>query len=175
LIQKAVRILIVLCASVDVNSTHSFVLTLPPVLSVCGTPGSIIHFYNTFVNIAFNTTSSGIANITSPTNSSSQFKEIQKEVSSACQGANQRRRRIAPLFSSSSGASEGCSDQDSIQSTLKNILSLDNIQSTMRDECGGQDLPDCNWIQQGMKASRYHRCLLLIAHALLQDYVLSWP
>jgi len=122
---------------------------------VCGTPGSIIHFYNTFVNIAFNTTSLGIANITSPTNSSSQFGEIQKEVTAACQGGNQRRRRSGTMFTSESG---GCSDQDNIQTTLGRILSLDNIQITLRKECGGEDLPNCNWIQQGMK-----------------DYVLSWP
>jgi len=119
---------------------------------VCGTPGSIIHFYNTFVNIAFNITMQGVANITSPTNTSSQFSEIQKEVTSACQGGAQRRRRFA-MFSSNT-----CSDQDSVKSTLETILGSDNIRSTMVTECGGQDLPDCNWIKQGMK-----------------DYVLSWP
>jgi len=121
---------------------------------VCGTPGSIIHFYTTFINIAFNITAQGVANITSPTNSSSQFDQIQKEVMSVCQGQKKRKKRSSRLFY----FSEACPNENEIKTTLKKMLDPRNIRNVMQSECGGSSLPNCDWIKQGMK-----------------DYVLSWP
>lgn len=111
------------------------------VTRVCGTPGSIIHFYSKFVNIAFIATTSGITNLTSSTNSSSQFNTIQKQVTAACEGNSKRRKRFA----------SSCSDASSTKSTLQRIFGANNIKTTMESQCGGPDLLKCNWIDQGMK------------------------
>jgi len=47
---------------------------------VCGTPGSIYHFYSTFVHIAYNTTLYGIANSTSSNSTTSEYQAIKKGV-----------------------------------------------------------------------------------------------
>ncbi|KZT41209.1 hypothetical protein SISSUDRAFT_347392 [Sistotremastrum suecicum HHB10207 ss-3] len=122
---------------------------------VCGTPGSIIHFYSTFIQIAFNTTENSIIDLVSPSNSSSQYKKIESAVlkASSSQSKMSRFGTLLPLSLLSRQAS-----QSTIKARLPTILGQTNVQDKLSKQCGGAALPNCNWISVGMK-----------------QYVLSWP
>jgi len=120
---------------------------------VCGTPGSIYHFYSTFVHIAYNTTLYGIVDSTSPNNSTSQYHAIKKSVLNDY--PRYKHSRSFGRYSSRSQASQAPKILDGI---LSEIFSLANINNALEKTCGGASLPLCNWVSNGMK-----------------DYVLSWP
>lgn len=125
---------------------------------VCGTPGSLVHFYPKLRYIAFNRTRSGLQALVAP--GSDVYNQVERVVlDSANQGQEdipRRDGRISRFSLSNSRRSD-----DDIRSQLKNILA--NLPSIMERVCGGtgsgetNGLPDCSWA------------------APMKEYILTFP
>ncbi|OAX38263.1 hypothetical protein K503DRAFT_850088 [Rhizopogon vinicolor AM-OR11-026] len=114
---------------------------------VCGTPGSLVHFYPTLTSIVFNQTTGLLANLTTP-GSKTYNQVLQAVMSDANEGQRKRLEnlsRIMPLRSRGTIEARGISDT---QHGLKNIMQ--KLPSIMLHACGGSGLSLCSW-EQPMK------------------------
>ena len=118
---------------------------------VCGTPGSLVHFYGKLRYIAFNQTRHLLDALTTP--GSDAYNQVEQNIFDAAK--SRRMIRIyertspygtVPLFLTKR--------EDDMKSQLKKIM--DSIGPMLLSTCGGLDdgetngLPDCSW-EQAMK------------------------
>ncbi|CAK5274801.1 unnamed protein product [Mycena citricolor] len=99
---------------------------------VCGTPGSIVHFYHIFRDISFNTTRSSLQAAINP--HSAPFRQSLERVNSCLPS-----KRIRGRATMTSGA---------LVTYMNNKLS--GIPTLLLESCGGKGLPDCSW-EEAMK------------------------
>ncbi|EPQ52303.1 hypothetical protein GLOTRDRAFT_132419 [Gloeophyllum trabeum ATCC 11539] len=124
---------------------------------VCGTPGSLVHFYGKLRYIAYNQTRHMLENLSKP--GSTTYKQVEKMVlqhaskSRRVPGSAQRymRRDILSTFDTSSvGELTSLTTRSTdAETTLKSIMS--QVGSMLEKACGGSGdgnsngLPDCSW------------------------------
>ncbi|KAJ7126149.1 hypothetical protein C8R44DRAFT_702528 [Mycena epipterygia] len=116
---------------------------------VCGTPGSIVHFYSIFCEIAHNTTAQSLASSVSPPSAS--YRALEDRVAAQMPqprlggpGPQNLRYRRSTVF-----PGDKPSVSPSFVPDLRNIL--DQIPIVLTDCCGGPGLPLCTW-EKKMKA-----------------------
>ncbi|KAJ7240505.1 hypothetical protein C8J57DRAFT_1143440 [Mycena rebaudengoi] len=112
---------------------------------VCGTPGSLVHFYPTLRYIAYNSTRSSLESVTSP--SSESYIALEKMVlqMSTSPGPRMLRytRRVISA-SDTSSVSPTAKREETIKKILKEILA--EIGRLLWRLCGGTyQLPHCSW------------------------------
>ncbi|KAF8966584.1 hypothetical protein BDZ97DRAFT_2057316 [Flammula alnicola] len=123
---------------------------------ICGTPGSIVHFYPKFRYIAFNDTVNLMNDVMDP--SSSAYQQVEEAVVAAA-SSKTRRRSLRFMRSDVSGKSWRRPGQDldmaaerravNIKSELR--TQLRQFRSLLNVVCGGtetgktNDLPNCSW------------------------------
>lgn len=95
---------------------------------VCGTPGSMVHFYRTLRKIAFDAAQEVLKRITAP--DSDTYKQVEAAVLEAAQG--NLKSRMGPKV-----ARRGLEEQ------LRSIV--DEIPAELERRCGGSGLPKCSW------------------------------
>ncbi|KAH7928580.1 hypothetical protein BV22DRAFT_1004517 [Leucogyrophana mollusca] len=115
---------------------------------VCGTPGSMVHFYAKLRSIAFEQTTAMLANLTKP--SSATYKEVEKLVMADVNTARRRTldnlSRIIPSQGQTLSNKHGMRDiQQSLQGIMKQLPQL------MGQKCGAPKLSRCSW-EKAMKA-----------------------
>ncbi|KIM47055.1 hypothetical protein M413DRAFT_64012 [Hebeloma cylindrosporum] len=128
---------------------------------VCGTPGSIVHFYSTFQRLAFNATVNLVDKLTHP--SSASYKKVEKAVLEAAKASSHKHgRRFLRFMRSSesvgkaggnepSGQAIGVKErrQESIKRDLQALLR--KFRSLLTLVCRGtsddptNDLSGCSW------------------------------
>ncbi|EGO29849.1 hypothetical protein SERLADRAFT_365854 [Serpula lacrymans var. lacrymans S7.9] len=104
---------------------------------VCGTPGSLVHFYSTLQNIVFDTVNGFLVNNTKP--NSDVYNEIKKAVTAG--SSTSSRRALGPParpYPPSIRPRAGTIDK-SLQSIFKGLPHL------LQQDCGGPGLPNCSW------------------------------
>ncbi|PSR79163.1 hypothetical protein PHLCEN_2v7134 [Hermanssonia centrifuga] len=121
---------------------------------VCGTPGSLVHFYGKLRYIAFNQTKHILQSLATP--GSDTYQQVEQDVLNAANANMKRMSRIyahanpygtTPMFLKKR--------EDDIKTNLKRILA--KIPSLMERTCGGSGdgetngLSDCSW-EDPMKA-----------------------
>jgi hypothetical protein len=121
---------------------------------VCGTPGSIVHFYSTFCQIAYNTSSDSLMSSVSP--SSASYRALENNVAAHMPklemgpGPQILRFRRSILFAGDETASVSpVNTEENFVPVLRSIL--DQIPAVLEDCCGGPDLSLCRW-ESKMKA-----------------------
>ncbi|KAH9947534.1 hypothetical protein B0H21DRAFT_691825 [Amylocystis lapponica] len=136
---------------------------------VCGTPGSLVHFYSTLRYIAFNESRAALEAIVSP--DSSAYKRVEKAVMDASQAQSRRMSRIyprVPAKASQHTASRHIPPAESTPSANSGapsgIGSVTPSDGTILETvCGGNadeetsGLPDCSW------------------EVAMKEYILSFP
>ncbi|KAG1748317.1 uncharacterized protein EDB91DRAFT_1079301 [Suillus paluster] len=131
----------------DANGVNPPGCPNPDCPKVCGTPGSMVHFYPTLINIIFNDITSLLVNHTTP--GCKQYNQVQQMVMADVNKGQRKRMenlsRIMPLRSHA--AIEARTTQKS-QQGLKKIMK--GMRSTMSQTCGGPNLTLCSW-DQSMK------------------------
>lgn len=117
---------------------------------VCGTPGSLVHFYSKLQYIAFNETTSLLGSLCSP--GSDTYAEVERTV---LRDASRPARRMLRYTRSmthpipgidshtTSGFPFAKRDQNAMKAQLKNILH--QLPTLMQEQCGGRSLSDCSW------------------------------
>ncbi|KAI0322931.1 hypothetical protein OF83DRAFT_1160942 [Amylostereum chailletii] len=117
---------------------------------VCGTPGSLVHFYPKLRYIAYNQTLSILKTLTSP--GSSSYQEVEKAVVRAA--GKKERRRLARsedggLHAMSKSASSLRRREEDVKKQLREIV--ERIPAQLEKTCGGRAtddanaLPECSW------------------------------
>ncbi|TFY80077.1 hypothetical protein EWM64_g3928 [Hericium alpestre] len=119
---------------------------------VCGTPGSLVHFYPTLRFLAYNQTAYILRELTRP--GSDSYQRVEAQVVKAGSGpARMVRRYMRPGVDSEEAYL--ARRAKSVQSGLRQIM--DGIPKMLLDGCGGQAsdgqdaLPKCSW-EDAMKA-----------------------
>ena len=126
---------------------------------VCGTPGSIVHFYSKFRHLAFNATVDLVEKLVDP--SSASYKKVEKAVLEAARASshNHGRRllRFVRPFAGKDGGPESFGQdikmkerrQENIKRDLQALLR--KFHSLLNIVCGGtsddqtKDLSGCSW------------------------------
>lgn len=120
---------------------------------VCGTPGSMVHFYSKLRYIAFNETSHNLAALTTP--GSNTYDQVEQAVLKV---ANKNTRRMSRLYARASPYGTTpfflTKRTEDVKTRLKQIMS--KLESLLLDACGGEKgetngLPKCSW-EDAMKA-----------------------
>lgn len=118
---------------------------------VCGTPGSLVHFYGKLRYIAFNQTRHLLDTLSDP--GSEVYQQIEQAVMDA---VNARTKKMQSARRTPFGTTPFLLIKRSyaVKDQLKSIMS--NIQSLLLDICGGSDgetggLPNCSW-EKAMKS-----------------------
>ena len=112
---------------------------------VCGTPGSIVHFFNIFRYRAFNATVHGMEPIINP--NSAAFKKVEEAIEQAVVSTN--RRAISRFIRSTPPT---CANGESVGATL--VSWFRQFRRLMIVACGGtpegklNGLPGCSWEQE---------------------------
>ncbi|KAH8829383.1 hypothetical protein DL96DRAFT_1597916 [Flagelloscypha sp. PMI_526] len=89
---------------------------------VCGTSGSMVHFYPKLLSITFEDTSRRLTSLLAP--SSSKYKQVEKLVAKAA----------------------GSEDYSSLSPLLKDLREIvDQFEDQLEGECGGVDHDSCSW------------------------------
>ncbi|KAJ7485544.1 hypothetical protein FB451DRAFT_1083002 [Mycena latifolia] len=120
---------------------------------VCGTPGSIVHFYSTFTQIAYNTTLDSLLSCVSPHSAS--YRAFEKGVAAHLgeletgPGPQILRFRRSLLFADNEPSVSPIANQENFVPILRGML--EQIPMALEDCCGGSDLPLCIW-ETKMKA-----------------------
>jgi len=121
---------------------------------VCGTPGSIVHFYSIFCGIAFNTTYASLMSSADP--HSEAYRTLEKRVTTHLPESRLetgpgphilRYRRLA--ISENDKPSPSSIATKDVGSVLKRALA--KVPEVLEECCGGRNLPSCTWEKQ-MKA-----------------------
>ncbi|KAK7682209.1 hypothetical protein QCA50_014796 [Cerrena zonata] len=112
---------------------------------VCGTPGSLVHFYPKLRYIAFDQTRRGLQALSAP--GADAYNQLEQAVlDSVHQGSNSRRDGRLSRYGLSYARR---SDDDDVRSQLRSIM--DDLPNIMERVCGGtgsgstNGLPDCSW------------------------------
>jgi hypothetical protein len=111
---------------------------------VCGTPGSLVHFYPKLRSIVFEDTRGLLANATKPNSPS--YKVVEKRVLDA---AERGVHRMVKVRRGSARVAEMKKRQDNLKSSLRAIMG--ETSELLKEACGGEGLPLCSWARQ-MKA-----------------------
>lgn len=122
---------------------------------VCGTPGSLVHFFPQLKHIAYNQTKIMLDEYTNP--KSKVFKEVLKNLLEDVEKAKPQkgRRSWMGVPVSIRGTKVRRSDEKKLEVILQQQMS--QVESDLEELCGGFDLPNCSW-ETGMK-----------------EYILSFP
>ncbi|KAF7360488.1 hypothetical protein MVEN_00779500 [Mycena venus] len=118
---------------------------------VCGTPGSMVHFYSIFVSIAHNTTCSSLMSCADPNSES--YRALEKRVTTHMSesrlqtgpGPQILRYRRPSVFEDEKPAASPITKKD-IEPALTRILA--KFPEVLVKCCGGSDLPSCTWARQ---------------------------
>ena len=129
---------------------------------VCGTPGSLVHFYGKLRYIAYNQTRHLLDTLTTP--GSKTYDELERKVLDAAD-AHTKTRRMIRIYQRASPYGTVPLLLTKRDEDLKNQLRhiVDGIGPMLLDVCGGLDdgetngLPDCSW------------------EGPMKDYILSFP
>jgi len=113
---------------------------------VCGTPGSLVHFYSVLRSIAFNQTSKTLSSLATP--GSGVYEQVARKLQIAIDDRSNRPRSHPRALSLVRRDSTGFS-QDVSPTGLEEIL--EQIDPLLDKECGGTDYPRCSW-ETSMKA-----------------------
>jgi hypothetical protein len=114
---------------------------------VCGTPGSMCHFYPKLRYIAFNATKHFLTSCSHP--ESAVFKETQKNVVQGIEETRQQERKRSWMARRGIGAMVQKSDLNEINNVLQEVLG--NLAKLLEKQCGGtgtgvtNGLPNCSW------------------------------
>ena len=103
---------------------------------VCGTPGSMVHFFPELTRIVFNQVSGQLTNITSP--KCKAYQEVKKAVMVDVQKT--QRRALSRVTRSANLQSGGTTTADKQFQTI-----MAGFPATMLDACGGSNLSECCW------------------------------
>ncbi|KAF8523822.1 hypothetical protein JB92DRAFT_2806791 [Gautieria morchelliformis] len=150
---------------------------------VCGTPGSLVHFYAVLQQIAFNVTASSLLELCKPSSSAYQafqtaiLHELRTESPSRPSPTRLWNRRITRpdlrvALEKRRKNGEGVSGGD-IKARLKSVC-----QSMVKDltsQCRGSGrLSKCSW-EQEMKVSSRNNPIQSLSNKTLQAFILSFP
>jgi hypothetical protein len=126
---------------------------------VCGTPGSMVHFYSHLRSLAYKATVRLIGEIAKP--SSSAFRKVEKLVTSGASSRTARQRRFRFMRFDDDGQLQSAMDlgtqmerrSSHVQKTLESTFG--QFGAILDGVCGGTDgstdsLPNCSW-EQAMK------------------------
>ncbi|KAG1798980.1 uncharacterized protein HD556DRAFT_1232048 [Suillus plorans] len=131
----------------DANGVNPPGCPNPDCPKVCGTPGSMVHFYPTLVRIVFDGTTDLLANLTAP--GSKPYNQIQQTVmADVNKGHRKRMENLSRIMPLRNRAAIQASSTHSIQQGLKKIMK--ELRPTMLETCGGSNLSLCSW-EQPMK------------------------
>ncbi|KAI0073780.1 hypothetical protein K474DRAFT_1666197 [Panus rudis PR-1116 ss-1] len=131
---------------------------------VCGTPGSIVHFFPKFRYIGFNQTRNLLKTLTTP--GSPTYNDVERMLlDAAAQDAPPSRRTLRVHSRSSALGSTGFSatkrDDENLKAGLRNIMA--QVEPLLSDQCGGtpygatNGLPECSWERE------------------MKEYILTFP
>lgn len=122
---------------------------------VCGTPGSLVHFYSTLRYIAFNQTLHGLQALATP--GTDAYNQVERAVLNSVHQAQDQNpgpnegfilRRDGRLSRYEVSYARR-SDDDDVRSQLRSVMA--NLPSVLERVCGGtgggetKGLPDCSW------------------------------
>ncbi|KAK7012669.1 hypothetical protein R3P38DRAFT_3017141 [Favolaschia claudopus] len=121
---------------------------------VCGTPGSIVHFYSMWYHISYNTTVASFSSCADPR--STQYKTLQKRIlahlpkskTETGPGPQVLRSRRSGV-SDHDEASTSLILEEHVGSSLKHILA--RFPQRLEECCGGAKIPSCIWEKQMKK------------------------
>ncbi|KAG1729247.1 hypothetical protein EDB19DRAFT_1743915 [Suillus lakei] len=131
----------------DANGVNPPGCPNPDCPKVCGTPGSMVHFYPILVKIVFDCTTNVLGNLTEP--GSKSYGQIQQTVMADVEkGQMKRMENLSRIMPLRSRAAIQARSTHSIQQGLKKIM--EELQPTMLKTCGGSNLSFCTW-EQPMK------------------------
>ncbi|KAG2038351.1 hypothetical protein BDR03DRAFT_1091205 [Suillus americanus] len=131
----------------DANGVNPSGCPNPDCPKVCGTPGSMVHFYPTLIKIVFDGTVSLLANLTAP--GSKPYNQLQQMVmADVNEGQKKRMENLSRIMPLRSRAAIQARSAHSIQQGLKKIMK--ELRPTMLETCGGSNLSFCSW-EQPMK------------------------
>ncbi|KAH7886874.1 hypothetical protein F5I97DRAFT_1067994 [Phlebopus sp. FC_14] len=108
----------------------------PDCPKVCGTPGSLVHFYTTLQNIVFSQTRGLLTNLTSP--GSPTYKHIEKMVLADARQGQRRISRFSKVGRNQVDARGSTNAKKSFED------SIGKLPSTMTNLCG-VNLSRCSW------------------------------
>lgn len=103
---------------------------------VCGTPGSMVHFFPVLTRIVYHQVSSQLTNITSP--GSRAYQQVRKAVSADAQ-KTQRRAFSRATRSATLQARGTTATEKRFQAIMKGFPAM------MLNACGGSNLSQCCW------------------------------
>ncbi|KAF7325344.1 hypothetical protein MVEN_02635100 [Mycena venus] len=118
---------------------------------ICGTPGSMVHFYSIFVSIAYNTTCSSFMSCADPNSES--YRALEKRVTTHMpesrlqtgSGPQILRYRRPSVIEDEKPAASPIARKD-IRSALTHILA--KFPEALAECCGGSDLSSCTWARE---------------------------
>ncbi|KIJ61520.1 hypothetical protein HYDPIDRAFT_96187 [Hydnomerulius pinastri MD-312] len=113
----------------------------PDCPKVCGTPGSMVHFYPKLCSIVFEQTRSLLTNLTSP--GSKTYKQMEAMV--LADASKGKRRALSKVSRFAKLQARGTTNA---KTTFASIMK--SFPQTMEDTCGGPSLSQCSW-EQPMK------------------------
>lgn len=122
---------------------------------VCGTPGSLVHFYGKLRYIAFNQTKHLLKELSTPDSDS--YKQVEREVVRRAGGKSKTRRSSGGL----STVPVPTKREEDAKEKLKEAMA--NVPIWLEQICGGSGsgdingLPQCNWEQE------------------MKEYILTFP
>ncbi|CAL1699154.1 unnamed protein product [Somion occarium] len=128
---------------------------------VCGTPGSLVHFYPKLRYIAYNQTYHGLQRLASP--GTDAYKQVENAILNSVHQEGPPSRRSSRLFarfsplagSSPTSLASRRDDDEDIRVKVQTIMA--KIRPTLESVCGGSGngetngLPNCSW-EDAMKA-----------------------
>ncbi|KAG2134820.1 hypothetical protein DEU56DRAFT_808799 [Suillus clintonianus] len=131
----------------DANGVNPPGCPNPDCPKVCGTPGSMVHFFSTLTEIVYNETTDMLTSFTAP--GSKPYNQIQQMViADVNKGQMKRMENLSRIMPLRSRAAIQGRTTHSIQQGLKKIMK--ELRPTMLETCGGSNLSLCSW-EQPMK------------------------
>ncbi|KAI0085897.1 hypothetical protein BDY19DRAFT_963563 [Irpex rosettiformis] len=125
---------------------------------VCGTPGSLVHFYSKLRYIAFNQTRHLLKDLSTP--GSDTYNQVERAVIRR-ENRKTRKRTTVNRSGFSTVALPTKRSEDEVKKKLKNVMR--NVPTWIEQVCGGSgsgdtnDLPQCNWERE------------------MKEYILTFP
>ncbi|KAF9225909.1 hypothetical protein BS17DRAFT_750365 [Gyrodon lividus] len=120
----------------DANGVNPPGCPNPDCSKVCGTPGSMVHFYTKLQTIVFDQTRGLLTNLTSP--GSKTYKQVQAKVLADASKGQQRALSKVSRFAKLQARGTTKAQKD-----LQNIMK--KFPAMMMNACGGPSLSQCSW------------------------------